>query len=90
MRTTSIAGGGPIGGMYELGALRAMGVRRYRLSPQACDMVEIAHIFRDALDERVASDEAQRRLETASPAIAFSNGFFHRRPGAALHRVEAE
>ena len=65
----------------ELTELRAMGVSRLRLSPQTCDMVEVARIFRSALDDGIDMAEARRRLEAASFGAPFSNGFFHRRPG---------
>ena len=42
----------------ELAELHAMGVSRFRLSPHSCDMMEVAAIFRAALDGRMSPAEA--------------------------------
>lgn len=65
----------------ELPELQRMGVSRFRLSPQTCDMVEAANIFRAALDEALSVDEATARLEALDPRVTFSNGFYYGRPG---------
>jgi collagenase-like PrtC family protease len=65
----------------ELADLQAMGVRRFRLSPHSCDMVEVAAIFRSALDGQVDTQEAEARLAALRLDAPFSNGFFHRKPG---------
>ena len=74
----------------ELAALQDMGVDRFRLSPHSCDMVQVARIFRDALDRRIDAAEAVARLEALKLEAPFSNGFYYGRPGhgwraAALH-----
>ena len=51
----------------ELPELRAMGVSRFRLSPQTCDMVEVARIFRSVLDDRIDTTEAEQRLKPHRP-----------------------
>lgn len=66
----------------DLPGLAAMGVRSCRLSPQRCDMVAVARIFRDALDGRMADIEAGRDLAAVYPHAEFSNGFLHGAPGA--------
>lgn len=68
--------------LAELPALQAAGVGGFRLSPQHCDMVEVARLYRDVLDGRMAPDEALRLLETLYSAAPLSNGFLHARPGA--------
>jgi collagenase-like PrtC family protease len=65
----------------EVPALRAMGVSRFRLSPHTLDMVEVASIFRDTIDGRVATTEAMARLEAIRPAAPFANGFYYGKPG---------
>lgn len=65
----------------EIPALRAMGVSRFRLSPHTLDMVEVASIFRDAIDGRIATSEAAACLEAVRPAAPFANGFYHGKPG---------
>ena len=65
----------------EIPVLRAMGVSRFRLSPHALDMVEVASIFRDTIDERIDTSEAAARLEAIRPAAPFTNGFYHGKPG---------
>ncbi len=74
----------------ELAALEEMGVGRFRLSPQTCDMVTVAEIFRDALDARIDAGEAGARLQALKLDAPFSNGFYYGRPGhtrsgASLH-----
>ena len=67
--------------IHELPALRAMGVSRFRLSPHNLDMVEVALIFADVAEGRLATDEAALRLEAVKPAAPFANGFYHGKPG---------
>jgi hypothetical protein len=45
--------------------------------PQAVDMVAVAQVFRDVLDGRVPTGEADARLATLSGDAGLSNGFYH-------------
>jgi len=65
----------------ELPLLRAMAIDRFRLMPHSCDMVEVAHILRDVLDDKIAHDEGRARLRSVVGGNAFSNGFFRDREG---------
>nr|CAD6406017.1 U32 family peptidase [Rhizobium sp. Q54] len=67
----------------EMPALREAGISRFRLSPQDCDMVGIAAVFNDLLQDRVGVEEAIARVETLYPGAPLSNGFLHAREGAA-------
>jgi len=67
----------------ELTELEEVGVRRLRLSPHSCDMVEVAAIFRAVLDGRLEASEASARLTALKLGAPFSNGFYH---GTAGHR----
>ncbi|CAD7038542.1 U32 family peptidase [Pseudorhizobium endolithicum] len=67
----------------EMRALREAGISRFRLSPQDCDMVGIAAVFNDLLQDRVGVEEAIARVETIYPGAPLSNGFLHAREGAA-------
>lgn len=64
--------------------LAAAGVSALRLSPQRCDMVAVARIFRDVIDGRREHEEATRALSQVYPDVPFSNGFVHGQPGAAF------
>jgi collagenase-like PrtC family protease len=66
---------------YELAGLREMGVTRFRLSPQTCDMVAVAQVFRALLDARLDAEEATCRLQALHLGAPFSNGFLHGKPG---------
>lgn len=68
--------------MEELAALERHGVRRFRLSPQHCDMVGVALIYRGVLDGTLAPDEGLARLREVYPGVPFSNGFIHGAVGA--------
>jgi collagenase-like PrtC family protease len=61
--------------------LQEAGVSRFRLSPDSGDMVEVARIFRDHLDQRIRIDEAMARLLERRPGISFADGFALGRPG---------
>ncbi len=63
--------------------LRAMGAGALRLSPQRCDMVAVAQVFRDVLDGRLEAGGADSRLAGIYPGAPFSNGFLHGANGAA-------
>lgn len=68
--------------------LRALGVRRFRLSPQQVDMVAVTSLFRAALDERLETAEAEMHLAALCPNVEFANGYFHAQPGHTF--VEAD
>lgn len=74
--------------LRDIPALRTAGVASLRLSPQDCDMVAVARLFRDVADERLDPEEAERRLGTVYPDVPLANGFLYGVPGHA--RVAAE
>jgi collagenase-like PrtC family protease len=61
----------------DIDALREAGVGSLRLSPQDCDMVGVAQVFRDVLDGRDDADGGNRRLAALYPGVPFANGFLH-------------
>ena len=66
----------------ELDGLAALGVGAIRLSPQSCDMVAVAGVFRDVLDGRREAADGAAALDRLVPLKPFANGFLHGRPGA--------
>ncbi|MDE2379528.1 U32 family peptidase [Bradyrhizobium sp.] len=68
----------------DIGALREAGVRSLRLSPQDCDMVGVARVFRDVLDGRDGAEEGGRRLSALYPDVPFANGFLHGAAGVSF------
>ncbi|MBR0787198.1 ubiquinone anaerobic biosynthesis protein UbiV [Bradyrhizobium iriomotense] len=67
--------------------LREAGIGSLRLSPQDCDMVEVAKAFRDMLDGRRDAEDAGGRLSELYPGVAFANGFLRGQPGFSLARA---
>ncbi|MEC4592334.1 MULTISPECIES: ubiquinone anaerobic biosynthesis protein UbiV [Nitrospirillum] len=61
----------------DLGRLRSLGVDRFRLSPQDCDMVAVAETFHAVLDGTLPVTPARDRLRDLCPGRRFSNGFLH-------------
>ena len=74
--------------LRDIPALRTAGVASLRLSPQDCDMVAVARLFRDVADERLDPEEAESRLRVVYPDVPLANGFLHGAPGHA--RLAAE
>lgn len=68
----------------DIDGLRRAGVRGLRLSPQSCDMVAAAQIFRAVSERRLEAAVGRRRLAGIYPDVPFSNGFLHGRPGHEL------
>lgn len=64
--------------------LVCMGVAALRLWPQAVDMVEVARVFRDVLEERLEASAAWSRLRDLAPHLSFADGFFHGAEGYKL------
>lgn len=62
--------------------LIAAGVSRFRLSPQDCDMVEVAKVFSARIAGTLSGDEATHRLKTICKDMPLSNGFLHGVEGA--------
>ena len=73
----------------EVGALKKMGISRFRLSPQDVDMVAVAAVFRAVADDEIGVEEGDSRLADLAPDLPFANGFFHGAEGAAF-LAEAE
>ena len=67
--------------LAELDRLRQAGVRRFRLWPQAVDMVAVAALFRQTLAGAIAPAEAADRLADLCPRAEFANGYIHGREG---------
>lgn len=67
----------------DLGPLVEAGLSRVRLSPQDCDMVQVANLYRAVLDGRLAGEEALGELAEVYPGVRFSNGFLYQAEGAA-------
>jgi collagenase-like PrtC family protease len=62
--------------------LRAAGVRSLRLSPQTCDMVRVAEVFRNLADGRADSLEAAASLSSLGLPAPLSDGYLRGLPGA--------
>jgi O2-independent ubiquinone biosynthesis protein UbiV len=69
--------------LAEFEDLAAAGVRALRLSPQHCDMVAVAQVFRDVIDGKSTAAEGARSLSRIYP-IPVANGFLHAKPGSML------
>ncbi len=69
--------------------LAAHGIRRLRLSPHGCDMVEVAATYRALLDGREEPQRARLALSRLDLPGAMVDGYAHGRPGwhaaAAVH-----
>jgi len=66
----------------ELPQLQAQGVDYVRLSPQQCDMVQVAQIFRQRLQGKgITSRKSQEKMHKIWPDVPFINGFYHGQPG---------
>ncbi|MBF0167221.1 MAG: U32 family peptidase [Alphaproteobacteria bacterium] len=65
----------------KLPELREIGIGRVRLSPQKTDMVAIAKIWRDAIDDRISPDEAAAALRTVCGDVPFVDGYWQGREG---------
>lgn len=66
----------------ESAALKAAGISALRLSPQDCDMVAVAKVFRTVLDGRQDIASANAELARIYPNAPFANGFACGVPGA--------
>lgn len=69
--------------LADLDRLQAAGLSSFRLSPHSCDMVAVAHLFRQTLDGALEGDAATREMAALLPAACLSNGFLHGSHGAA-------
>lgn len=66
----------------KIGEMRSAGIRHFRLSPQDCDMVQIAHYYRKFADGK----ESFKKIETLLPNVRFSNGYYEGHEGHAWVR----
>jgi O2-independent ubiquinone biosynthesis protein UbiV len=68
----------------QVTALRDAGVASLRLSPQACDMVKVAEVFRALADGTMAPPEAEAALGALDLPGPLSDGYLRGLPGARL------
>lgn len=69
--------------LRELAGMQAGGVTHFRLSPQDVDMVKVASIYRDVMDNKKEAKVAEEELVKITENVPFINGFFHAREGMA-------
>ena len=65
----------------DMDDMTEMGVTHFRLVPHTQDMVAVANIFREALDNTVSAEESGEKLTALNIPAPFSNGFWKGRPG---------
>lgn len=66
----------------DAGRLAEAGIRRFRLSPQAVDMVAVAETWRALLDGRTEAAEARARIAGLVDFAELANGYLHGLAGA--------
>jgi O2-independent ubiquinone biosynthesis protein UbiV len=66
---------------HQVSELREAGVVSLRLSPQSCDMVRVATIFRDLADGHMTQPEATEALGVLALPGPLSDGFLRGVPG---------
>lgn len=71
--------------VHQIAELREAGVASLRLSPQGCDMVRVATIFRDLADGRIHAADATHALAALVPG-PLSDGYLRGMPG--MRRLE--
>jgi collagenase-like PrtC family protease len=81
-------GHGVIAATRHIADLGAAGVASLRLSPQSCDMVRVASIFRDLADARIDADEATAALGTLPLPGPLTDDYLQ--GGAAWRRLEID
>jgi len=67
----------------DIPAIAGAGVDSIRLSPQTCDMVRVAQIYRAVIDGEREAAEARHDLAALIPFAPFANGFLHGTRGVA-------
>lgn len=70
--------------LQEIPDLQSIGIRNYRLSPHALDMVAVAAVFRSVQRGLAAPEEVLRKLGAITGGLPFSNGFYHGTVGKRL------
>jgi collagenase-like PrtC family protease len=72
----------------QVGNLAEAGVASLRLSPQSCDMVKVAAIFRNLADGLVTEEEATEALAVIAMPGPLSDGYLRGLPGVRhLHEI---
>lgn len=61
--------------------LLTKGIGRLRLSPQDIDMIAVIEIYRDLVDGKIESAEAEARLQGLPLPGALANGYVTGKPG---------
>jgi len=67
--------------LNETHDLQKNGITHFRLSPHTVDMVAVSNIFRQVLDKKIESNEAEILLSSLRPEATFANGFYHHKEG---------
>ncbi len=67
--------------VQELDDLQGMGISHFRLSPHSHDMVNVARLFRAAIDRSMDTPDIIAGLTKERLDIPFSNGFYYKKRG---------
>lgn len=70
-----------VSAVHQVSALRDIGVVSLRLSPQTCDMIRVANIFRGLADGNTTPEEANEALAVLHLPGPLSDGFLRGVPG---------
>lgn len=74
-------------GCLDLGGhvaeMAANGIRHFRLSPHRVDMIAVASLYRDLLDQRLEAKDVSAALPEIPGGAALIDGFYRGAPGAA-------
>ncbi len=76
--------------LAELPALKAAGIDSFRLWPHSCDMAQVAALFRSVLDDAMAVEEAEARLDEIIGDVPLANGYLHGQEGRLWVEAAAE
>jgi len=67
--------------MQELQPMQDMGIRAFRLSPHARDMVAVTRLYRAVLSRDLSPEEGTARLQEIGLGVPFANGLYHKAEG---------
>ena len=76
--------------MSEIPEMQRAGINAFRLSPHSFDMVGVAKIYRQVLNENLAPGEANAKLQELTEGVTYSNGFYHGQEGVQNVHQSAE
>lgn len=67
--------------VHEIGDMKNMGIKAFRISPHDCDMLTVIECFSAVLNNKISAEDADKKISESGLNAPSANGFYHGHEG---------